>query len=112
MKNAYNIFARGYNDLDPLARETLLEIIQLFNRKPEEGGLPNFFHQSEANALDLLGYIYEFFLGKFAQLEKRGGEFYTPRTVVVYLLKCFNRLMGTYTMVVVGLGGCLPKTAI
>jgi type I restriction enzyme M protein len=34
-------------------------------------------------AKDILGRVYEYFLGGFAGSEgKRGGEFYTPRSVV------------------------------
>ena len=34
---------------------------------------------------DLLGRVYEYFLGEFASAEgKRGGEFYTPRSVVAH----------------------------
>jgi type I restriction enzyme M protein len=37
---------------------------------------------------DILGRVYEYFLGGFAGAEgKRGGEFYTPRSVVRVLTK-------------------------
>jgi type I restriction enzyme M protein len=40
------------------------------------------------NARDLLGRVYEYFLGQFAGSEgKRGGEFYTPRSVVRVLVQ-------------------------
>lgn len=40
-------------------------------------------HEEGAKARDLLGKVYEYFLGGFAGSEgKRGGEFYTPRSVV------------------------------
>jgi type I restriction enzyme M protein len=36
---------------------------------------------------DLLGQIYEYFMGKFADAEgKRGGQFYTPRSIVSLLV--------------------------
>lgn len=39
--------------------------------------------QSKDQARDVLGRVYEYFLGQFAGSEgKRGGEFYTPRSVV------------------------------
>lgn len=39
------------------------------------------------NARDLLGQIYEYFLGQFASAEgKRGGQFYTPQSVVRVLV--------------------------
>jgi type I restriction enzyme M protein len=38
-------------------------------------------HREGAKARDLLGRVYEYFLGGFAGSEgKRGGEFYTPRS--------------------------------
>jgi type I restriction enzyme M protein len=38
---------------------------------------------SKNEARDVLGRVYEYFLGQFAGSEgKRGGEFYTPRSVV------------------------------
>jgi type I restriction enzyme M protein len=41
-----------------------------------------------AQARDLLGRVYEYFLGGFAGSEgKRGGEFYTPRSVVRVLVE-------------------------
>lgn len=40
-------------------------------------------HEDRAQARDTLGRVYEYFLGGFAGSEgKRGGEFYTPRSVV------------------------------
>jgi type I restriction enzyme M protein len=40
-------------------------------------------HQGKDKARDLLGRVYEYFLGQFAGSEgKRGGEFYTLRSVV------------------------------
>src|SRR5207253_5271942 len=37
----------------------------------------------ESRSKDILGRVYEYFLGQFADREgKKGGEFYTPRAVV------------------------------
>jgi type I restriction enzyme M protein len=45
-------------------------------------------HQEAGKARDLLGRVYEYFLGGFAGSEgKRGGEFYTPRSVVRVLVE-------------------------
>jgi len=44
-------------------------------------------HTEGGKARDLLGRVYEYFLGGFAGSEgKRGGEFYTPRSVVRVLV--------------------------
>lgn len=49
---------------------------------------------AESQSLDVLGRVYEYFLGKFAASEgKAGGEFYTPRSIVrtmVEMLEPFN----------------------
>ena len=46
------------------------------------------FKGERAKARDMLGRVYEFFLGKFAQAEgKRGGEFFTPRSIVRLLVE-------------------------
>src|SRR5208283_713956 len=44
--------------------------------------------EPDNKAKDLLGRVYEYFLGGFAGSEgKRGGEFYTPRSVVRVLVE-------------------------
>jgi len=44
------------------------------------------FNESAAKSKDVLGRVYEYFLGKFASAEgKGGGEFYTPQCVVPVL---------------------------
>lgn len=43
--------------------------------------------RSKNNARDLLGQVYEYFLGQFASAEgKRGGQFYTPASIVKTLV--------------------------
>ena len=43
--------------------------------------------KAAAEARDLLGQVYEYFLGMFASAEgKRGGQFYTPRSIVKTLV--------------------------
>jgi type I restriction enzyme M protein len=46
-------------------------------------------------AKDVLGRVYEYFLGEFASKEgKRGGEFYTPRSVVKLLVEMIEPFQG------------------
>ena len=47
----------------------------------------------EAQSKDVLGQVYEYFLGQFALAEgKKGGQFYTPRSVVSLLVPtCINQ---------------------
>jgi type I restriction enzyme M protein len=54
------------------------------------------FNESAAKSKDVRGRVYEYFLGKFASPEgKGGGEFYTPQCVVqllVAMLESYNAL--------------------
>ena len=53
------------------------------------------FKDDRAKARDMLGRVYEYFLGKFAQLEgKRGGEFFTPRCIVRLLVEMLEPYEG------------------
>ncbi|WP_418715383.1 HsdM family class I SAM-dependent methyltransferase, partial [Bilophila wadsworthia] len=48
-----------------------------------------------ASSKDVLGRVYEYFLGQFAGAEgKRGGEFYTPRSVVRVLVEMLKPYSG------------------
>ncbi len=50
---------------------------------------------SEARSKDVLGRIYEYFLSQFASAEgKKGGEFYTPRSVVKLLVEMIEPYNG------------------
>ena len=63
--------------------ELLSKIIRVFKDIPEDIGI------------DLFGEIYEFFLGKFALQEgKDGGTFYTPATVVRYMVEVIKPEIG------------------
>ncbi len=49
----------------------------------------------EARAKDVLGRVYEYFLSQFASAEgKKGGEFYTPRSVVKLLVEMIEPFHG------------------
>ncbi len=42
----------------------------------------------ESRSKDMLGRVYEYFLGMFADAEgKKGGQFYTPRSIVRVLVE-------------------------
>ena len=50
---------------------------------------------AEARSKDVLGRVYEYFLSQFASAEgKRGGEFYTPRSVVKILVEMLKPYQG------------------
>ena len=49
----------------------------------------------EARSKDVLGRVYEYFLSQFASAEgKKGGEFYTPRSVVKLLVEMLKPYQG------------------
>ena len=53
------------------------------------------FKDERATARDMLGRVYEYFLGKFAQAEgKSGGEFFTPRCIVRLLVEMIEPYEG------------------
>ena len=50
---------------------------------------------SDARATDVLGRVYEYFLNQFALVEgRKGGEFYTPRSVVKLLVEMIEPFHG------------------
>ena len=53
------------------------------------------FNQSGHQAKDLLGRVYEYFLGQFADAEgKKGGQFYTPASIVKLLVAMLEPYQG------------------
>ena len=54
------------------------------------------FGNQRGRARDVLGHVYEYCLGRFAAAEgKRGGEFYTPQTVVRLLVEILEPAPGS-----------------
>jgi type I restriction enzyme M protein len=60
---------------------------------------------------DILGRVYEYFLGQFAGAEgKRGGEFYTPRSVVRVLVEMLEPYQGRIYDPCCGSGGMFVQS--
>ena len=60
---------------------------------------------------DILGWVYEYFLGGFAGTEgKRGGEFYTPRSVVRLLVEMLEPYKGRVYDPCCGSGGMFVQS--
>ncbi|MFF5339865.1 type I restriction-modification system subunit M [Streptomyces althioticus] len=63
-------------------------------------------------AQDLLGEVYEYFLGNFARAEgKRGGEFYTPRSVVQLIVEILEPYEGRVYDPACGSGGMFVQAS-
>ena len=74
----------GRDDLD---KQVLGQVVDLVSNIKVGG--------SEAQATDVLGQVYEYFLEQFAIAEgRKGGEFYTPRSVVRLLVEMIEPYQG------------------
>ncbi|MEA3327263.1 MAG: class I SAM-dependent DNA methyltransferase [Chloroflexota bacterium] len=67
---------------------------------------------AESRAQDILGRVYEYFLGKFAASEgKSGGEFYTPQCVVRLLVEMLEPYSGRVYDPCCGSGGMFVQAS-
>jgi type I restriction enzyme M protein len=67
--------------------------------------------QERGQARDVLGRVYEYFLGQFAGSEgKRGGEFYTPRSVVRVMVEMLEPYKGRVYDPCCGSGGMFVQS--
>ena len=67
--------------------------------------------EEKGEARDLLGRVYEYFLGQFAGSEgKRGGEFYTPRSVVRVMVEMLEPYKGRVYDPCCGSGGMFVQS--
>ena len=72
---------------DALDKQRLGEVIDLVSNIKVGG--------ADAQATDVLGRVYEYFLEQFAMAEgRKGGEFYTPRSVVQLLVAMLKPYQG------------------
>ncbi len=68
-------------------------------------------NESEVSEEDLVGRVYEYFLGKFAASEgKGGGEFYTPKSVVALLAEMLEPYKGKIYDPCCGSGGMFVQS--
>ena len=68
-------------------------------------------HDGSDKSRDVLGRVYEYFLGQFAGAEgKRGGEFYTPRSVVRTLVQMLEPYNGRVYDPCCGSGGMFVQS--
>ncbi|MFQ6604089.1 MAG: type I restriction-modification system subunit M, partial [Fidelibacterota bacterium] len=64
------------------------------------------FHHETLGAKDILGHVYEYFLGQFALAEgKKGGQFYTPKSIVSLIVEMLQPFKGRVYDPAMGSGG-------
>ena len=66
---------------------------------------------TKARSADVLGHVFEYFLGEFALAEgKKGGQFYTPRSVVELLVEMLQPFQGRVFDPCCGSGGMFVQS--
>lgn len=66
---------------------------------------------AESRSKDILGRVYEYFLGQFADAEgKKGGQFYTPRSIVQLLVEMIEPYKGRVYDPCCGSGGMFVQS--
>ncbi|WP_054816421.1 class I SAM-dependent DNA methyltransferase [Nocardia arizonensis] len=94
---------RIYNR-DNIDQRRLGELVDLFNSA-------QFSRQGTHKARDLMGEVYEYFLGNFARAEgKRGGEFFTPPSVVRTIVEVLEPSSGRIYDPCCGSGGMFVQS--
>jgi type I restriction enzyme M protein len=69
------------------------------------------FGDAKARSADVLGHVFEYFLGEFALAEgKQGGQFYTPKSVVELLVKMLEPYKGRVFDPCCGSGGMFVQS--
>lgn len=64
------------------------------------------FHHGTLKAKDILGHVYEYFLGEFAIAEgKKGGQYYTPKSIVTTIVEMLQPFQGRVYDPCCGSGG-------
>jgi type I restriction enzyme M protein len=93
-----------------LENETLIGLINTFSdtsfTRPEYKGQKLSLHSK-----DILGHVYEYFLGQFALAEgKQGGQYYTPKSIVTLIVEMLEPYDGRVYDPAMGSGGFFVST--
>lgn len=92
------VFAR--QNLDPTSLGELIDLV---------GNIA--LGNAKARSADVLGHVFEYFLGEFALAEgKKGGQFYTPRSVVELLVEMLEPYKGRVFDPCCGSGGMFVQS--
>ncbi|MFA0545072.1 N-6 DNA methylase [Vibrio splendidus] len=100
-----NYFSRQGLEVKKLA--SLIDSIENIDTLVREGKA----NECDMSEEDLVGRVYEYFLGKFAATEgKGGGEFYTPKSVVTLLAEMLEPFQGKIYDPACGSGGMFVQS--
>ncbi|HTN37535.1 MAG TPA: class I SAM-dependent DNA methyltransferase, partial [Arachidicoccus sp.] len=92
------VFAR--QNLDPTSLGELIDLV---------GNIA--LGDAKSRSADVLGHVFEYFLGEFALAEgKKGGQFYTPRSVVELLVEMLEPTKGRVFDPCCGSGGMFVQS--
>jgi len=92
------VYARG--NLDPTSLGGLIDLV---------GNIA--LGDAKVRSADILGHVFEYFLGEFALAEgKKGGQFYTPRSVVQLLVEMLEPYNGRVFDPCCGSGGMFVQS--
>ena len=92
------VYARG--NLDPTSLGGLIDLV---------GNIA--LGDAKVRSADVLGHVFEYFLGEFALAEgKKGGQFYTPRSVVQLLVEMLEPYNGRVFDPCCGSGGMFVQS--
>lgn len=91
------ILSKNYTRFQ-IEQEKLAGLIDLI------GSIP--FEHESLKSKDILGHVYEYFLGEFALAEgKKGGQFYTPKSIVSLIVEILQPYKGRVFDPAMGSGG-------
>src|SRR5439155_1277761 len=87
-----------------LDKENIAGLINLFSKD---------VFRSESGGVDMLGRVYEYFIGEFANSEgKRGGEYFTPLSIVRTLVAMLEPIEGKVFDPCCGSGGMFVQSDV
>ncbi len=90
----------AYSEIEKNGEDILSELLKAFSNIPKDA------------SGDIFGKIYEYFLGNFALSEgQKGGEFFTPTSVVRFIVECIEPYKGKIFDPACGSGGMFVQSA-
>ncbi len=98
-----NVLNKTYTQLQ-IEQSNLSSLIDLIATIP--------FNHGSLHAKDILGHVYEYFLGQFALAEgKKGGQYYTPKSIVSLIVRMLEPYKGRIYDPAMGSGGFFVQSA-